>query len=60
MNNVISIAKSAKEASIQALQLSTEIKNIALNKVADFLSSNKEQIFIANNKDLENGVDFYV
>ena len=54
MNNVISIAKSAKEASIQALQLSTEIKNIALNKVADFLSSNKEQIFIANNKDLEN------
>ena len=35
MNNVISIAKFAKEASIQALQLSTDIKNIALNKIAD-------------------------
>ena len=54
MNNVISIAKSAKEASVQALQLSTEIKNIALNKIADFLSLNKEQIFTANNEDLKN------
>lgn len=54
MNNVISIAKQAKEASIKALQLSTEIKNNALNKIAELLDKNKEQIFNANKKDLEN------
>ena len=54
MSDVINIAKNAKMASIEALQLSTDIKNIALNKIADSLLSNKDCIMQANNIDLDN------
>ncbi len=54
MANVIEIAKKAKEASIFALQLSTEIKNKALNAVSLALESNKEKIIQANIADLQN------
>lgn len=54
MSNVINIAKNAKKASIEALQLSTEIKNLALNKIADSLLSNQSTIMQANEKDLQN------
>ena len=53
MSDVIYIAKNAKSASIEALQLSTEIKNIALEKVADSLFLNKDIIMQANQLDLE-------
>ena len=53
MSDVINIAKNAKSASIEALQLSTEIKNIALEKVADSLFLNKDMIMQANQVDLE-------
>lgn len=54
MSDVITIAKNAKIASIEALQLSTDIKNIALEKVADALFLNQHQIMSANQLDLEN------
>lgn len=54
MANVIEIAKKAKEASIFALQLSTEIKNQALNAIAEALELNKEKIAEANALDLKN------
>lgn len=54
MANVIEIAKKAKEASIFALQLSTEIKNKALNAIALDLETNKEKIIQANISDLKN------
>lgn len=52
--NILDIAKNAKKASIEALQLSTELKNIALTSVADFLEINKDKIFEANLIDLNN------
>ena len=53
MYNVITIAKLAKEASINALQLSSETKNIALKNIAESLKNNKNKIIDANNIDLE-------
>ena len=52
--NIIDIAKNAKKASIEALQLSSELKNIALTSVADFLEINKDKIIEANHLDLNN------
>lgn len=52
MTSVIEIAKSAKLAAISALQLSTEIKNSALLKVAELIENNKQKIVEANNIDL--------
>ncbi len=46
------IAKLAKEASLKIAALSTEIKNSALNAVADALEANTEKIFAANRADL--------
>lgn len=54
MTNVIEIAKKAKVASINALQLSCELKNTALNMIAENLEKNKEQILSANITDLKN------
>lgn len=54
MNNVINIAKNAKNASIAALQLSTELKNNALLTIAKSLEENKQIIMSANKKDLNN------
>ncbi len=51
--NIINIAKAAKQASIEALQLSTETKNNALRKVAEYIENNKKEILEANNADLE-------
>lgn len=48
----ISIAKSAKEAALQAADMSCEVKNSALLKIADELEKNKQKIFQANEQDL--------
>lgn len=52
MTSVIEIAKNAKLAAISALQLSTDIKNTALLKVAELIENNKQKIVEANNIDL--------
>ena len=54
MTEVIKIAKNAKMAAIDALQLSLDIKNTALLKIAEFIELNKDEIISANKKDLEN------
>ena len=51
--NFIEIAKQAKQASLKIAELNTEIKNSALNKIADFFEAHKAEIFEANKKDLE-------
>lgn len=48
------IAKNAKNASLKLQNLSNEKKNEALKAVADGLKANKERLFEANKKDLEN------
>ena len=52
--NFPEIAKKAKSASKQIAVLPTNIKNFALLKIADVLEKNKQEIFEANKKDLEN------
>lgn len=54
MTDVIKIAQAAKRASVQLLQLSSDIKNNALSNVAKKLEDNKNEIFEANKKDLKN------
>ena len=49
----IQIAKNAKEASLKIADLSTEIKNKALLKIADGIEAAKDEIFEANNVDLK-------
>ena len=51
--NFIEIAKQAKQASLKIAELNTEIKNSALNKIADFFETCKNEIFEANKQDLE-------
>ena len=53
MQDILSIAKSAKEASIKALSLPEAVKNNALNKIAEDINNNKNLIFDSNKKDLE-------
>lgn len=48
----ISIAKSAKEAALQAADLTCKTKDAALLKIADSLEEHKNEIFEANQKDL--------
>lgn len=48
----IKIAKDAKIASLKIAELNTEIKNAALNKIAEAFENHKEQIFDANKQDL--------
>lgn len=48
----IQIAKDAKEASLKISDLSTEIKNQALLKIADAIENNAQEIFAANKEDL--------
>ena len=50
----IDIAKSAKDASLKIADVSGGIKNEALLKVADCIEKHKEDVFLANKKDLEN------
>ena len=49
----VEIAKKAKNAALQIADLDTEIKNQALNAVADNIEKNKDKIFEANKKDLQ-------
>lgn len=50
--NFIEIAKAAKLASLQVADLDTNVKNEALNKIADMFEQHKEEIFEANKMDL--------
>lgn len=52
MSNAQEAAKLAKKASISALQLSSDIKNKALIKIAEELTCNKDKILNANKEDL--------
>ena len=52
MSNAQEAAKLAKKASISALQLSSDIKNEALIKIAEELTCNKDKILNANKEDL--------
>ncbi|MBQ9245533.1 glutamate-5-semialdehyde dehydrogenase [bacterium] len=56
MTDVISIAKNAKIAASKMLQISSKIKNLALEKIANELEKNKNNIINANNIDLNNAV----
>ncbi len=53
MIDFVKIAKDAKDASLKIADLSTEIKNTALLKIANEIELNKNEIFDANQKDLE-------
>ena len=52
MSNIEIIAKQAKDASLLMAPLSTNVKNIALEAIAQNLEQNKDKIFSANNVDL--------
>lgn len=52
VQNFIEIAKAAKDASLKIADLKTEIKNTALNKIADMFEIYKAEIFEANKEDL--------
>jgi glutamate-5-semialdehyde dehydrogenase len=54
MVDVLTIAKNAKRASVEMLQLSTEVKNKALHIIADELENHSRDIFVANQNDLDN------
>lgn len=49
----IEIAKNAKEASLKIAGVRVEIKNNALNSVADAIETHQDEIFTANKTDLE-------
>ncbi len=53
MIDFVKITKDAKEASLKIADLSTELKNTALLKIADEIELNKDEIFEANKTDLE-------
>lgn len=55
--NFEDIARQAKNASLEMAELTTEVKNKALLKIADALEENKSQIFEANKTDLEQAKD---
>ncbi|MBP3924997.1 glutamate-5-semialdehyde dehydrogenase [bacterium] len=48
----IEIAKNAKRAALEIADISTELKNTALERIADALENNSTVIFEANQKDL--------
>ncbi|MBD5402383.1 glutamate-5-semialdehyde dehydrogenase [bacterium] len=56
--NFIKIAQDAKNASLKIAEINTEIKNLALCKIAEAFEANKEEIFAANKKDLEEAEKF--
>ena len=51
--NFIDIAKNAKVASVNAQNLSNDVKNLALKTIADVLNKRQAEVFEANNKDME-------
>lgn len=52
MENFIQIAENAKNASLQIADISTELKNNALLKIADAIEKNQDLIFYENKEDL--------
>jgi len=56
MADIKSQANVSKQASFQMAVLDTELKNNALKAIATALEDNKNQIFDANNKDLDNAI----
>ena len=52
-NEFKKIAKAAKRASLEIADLSVELKNEALNKIAEMFELHKDEIFDANKIDLE-------
>lgn len=50
--NFIEIAKAAKQASLAVADLSTNIKNQALNNIAQMFEKSQDEIFEANKQDL--------
>ncbi len=55
MSEVLELGKRAKKASVKLANVSTELKNRALNAMADALIVNAKEIIKANKKDLEEG-----
>ena len=53
MTDIENIAKSGKAASIKAMLLDSEIKNQALNKIAENLQKSKDLILSANKQDID-------
>ncbi len=53
--DITEIAEQAKNSSRELATFSTEKKNRALNKIADTLDENRDQIRTANEKDIETG-----
>lgn len=51
-DDFINIAKAAKQASLKIADLSSDIKNKALNKIAQAFETHKQEIFDANSQDL--------
>jgi glutamate-5-semialdehyde dehydrogenase len=51
----VEIAKNAKEASLKLANLSSNVKNSALESIAEALEKNRQKIMDANLKDLEQG-----
>ena len=51
---LIDLVKNAKESTYKLQSLNTEIKNYALSEIAKNIEKRKNEIFEANNKDLEN------
>lgn len=49
----VQISKNAKQAALKMAELNSEIKNKALEAIANALESNKNKIFEANKQDLE-------
>ncbi len=54
MYDIKEIAKNAKQAATEALQLSNDVKNLALTNIAQAFEDNADKILSANKKDLEN------
>ncbi len=55
--NFNEIAKNSKDASLKMADLTTEIKNNALLKIAEELEKNSKEIFLANESDLKEAKD---
>ncbi|MBE7708145.1 MAG: glutamate-5-semialdehyde dehydrogenase [Cyanobacteria bacterium SIG27] len=52
--DIFEIAQNAKNAYLKTMNLDVEIKNQALSAIAKKIEQNKDEIFAANQKDLEN------
>jgi glutamate-5-semialdehyde dehydrogenase len=52
---ILKLGQNAKKASKELLTIDTRIKNRALREIARALIERKEEIKLANQKDIENG-----